>query len=361
MNDASLTELLDEAYRCAMSGELERATEAMAAARRWPPLREGSRESMDVMLVEGVVHTYRGETDAARDRLRRVIALGTLLPQSEAPLQAWAWLALLDYNQGDVLSAAECLARACAQPERAGPRTRMRASVNAALLCEYAGLSAPAREWVAAARWVAPNCGVPGMTSLVLYGLASVRVTEAAVENLRSPVSPAEASALLMQVQSAIHYDMGARVAAQPALHLLVQAMALRLAGRPDEAIPLLERFLAEDSLTADTDRFSAQVELIASMILDRPDYASLETMDWLERHAHLLVDPGERAHAYTLLNVLGDRMRTGRPANWSQRAAAELVDHDARRSALAERLIALRLTTVPPAWAVPGKTTPKP
>ncbi|GAB4043291.1 MAG: hypothetical protein Fur0014_15870 [Rubrivivax sp.] len=355
MNDASLTELLDEAYRCAMGGELERARQAVAAARQWRPVAKGSAESMEVMLVEGVVHTYCGETDAARDRFRRVIALGPLVPQSEAPLQAWAWQALLDYNQGQVLAAAESLARACAQPERAGPRTRMRASVNAALLCEYSGQRTAAKSWVAAARRAAPDCGVPGLTSLVVYGLAAVRVTEAAVDNLRSKVAPSNASALLMQVQSAINYDTAVGVVAQPTLHLLVQAMALRLADRPTEAIPLLEEFVATDRLTAETDRLSARVELIACQLQADPHFHSAASAEWLERSARSLVDPGERAHAYLLLNELCMRAKVVPSEDWAAKASLELSQHDTRRSALAGRLGELGLTTVPQPWAVPA------
>jgi hypothetical protein len=51
--------------------------------------------------------------------------------------------------------------------------------------------------------------------------------------------------------------------------------------------------------------------------------------------------------------------MGSERAAYWSQRAAEELADHDARRISLAARLTALDLVTVPPAWAVPGNTAP--
>lgn len=358
MNDASLTELLDEAYCCAMGGELDRATEAVAAARRWPALRDGSLESMDVMLVEGVVHTYRGETDAARDRLRRVIALASLLPQSEAPLQAWAWLALLDYNQGEVLSAADALAKACAQPERAGPRTRMRASVNAALLCEYAGLAGPARAWVAVARWVAPQCRVPGIMSLLVYGIGAARVMEASIADLRSAIPPSTADELLLQVQSAIHYDAAAGVTTQPTLHLLAHATALRLAKRPAEAIPLLERFLLEDALSAETDRLSARLELLTCQVQCNVELNLQHAVSWLECSVLQFVDPGERAHALLLLNELWTRAGLPHTDQWLDRAGIELAHHDADRSALAQRLATLGLIAAPPAWALPGTPT---
>lgn len=355
MNDATLTELLDEAYRCAMGGELERATQAVAAARQWPALRDGSLESMDVMLVEGVVHTYRGETDAARDRLRRVVALATLLPQSEAPLQAWAWLALLDYNQGEVLSAADALAQACAQPERASPRTRMRASVNAALLCEYCGLASPARDWIALARSTAPACGVPGIMSLVIYGLGAVRVMEAAIADLRCPIGTEEADRLLLQVQSAIHYDAGAGVHAQQTLHLLVQATALRLARRPGQAVPLLERFLATDAQSSALDRLSARLELLVCKLQSGAELELELVTRWLEDSAPQFVDPGERAHAYLVLHELSLRGAGLSQCEWLAKANLEFSLHDEVRAALAARLTTLGLTTVPPAWAQHG------
>lgn len=356
-----LSALVEAAYRHALSGRLVQAEALVVQARQCRPLREGAQESVEVMLIEGVVHTYKGEVDAARDRFRRVAALGTLMPaDSDAAAHAWGWQALLEYNRGDVLAAADCVGRACADPARARPLTRLRVAVNAALLCEYAGQQGAARGWLAAARAVAPACGVPGITGVIAYDLAAVRLSEAAVQHLRRPTPTDAARALLLQVQSAIHFDAATGVQVQAPLHDIVQAMALRLLGQPADAIPLLERYIAQARCVAAADLQSAQVELVACRLAADPahDHPALETD--LEAALWQIADPGERAHAADLLGRLAERRRDADAAGrWQAVADAFLAEHDARRTALADRLAALALTVVPPAWARPGNAPP--
>lgn len=351
-----LSTLVEGAQRHAWSGELDQADAMVARARLCRPLREGAWESVEVMLVEGVVHTYRGEVDAARDRFRRVAALGALLPASDAAAQAWGWQALLDYNCGDVLAAADCVAHACADPGRARPLTRLRVAVNAALLCEYAGLSGAARAWLALARSVAPMCQLPSVTGVIAYNLAAVRLGEAAVQHLRRPTPADAARALLLQVQSAIHFDAATGAQVQAPLHDMVQAMALRLLGQPADAIPLLERYIVQARCVADADLLSAQVELAACRLAADPPHDHPALAADLEAALWQLADPGERALAADLLGRLAERGHDADAAGrWRTVADAFLAEHDARRAALADRLGALALTVVPPAWARPG------
>lgn len=354
-----LSALVEGAQRHAWSGELDQAEAMVARARLCRPLREGAWESVEVMLVEGVVHTYRGEVDAARDRFRRVAALGALLPASDAAAQAWGWQALLDYNRGDVLAAADCVGHACAAPERARPLTRLRVAVNATLLCEYAGLSGAARGWLAAARGVAPLCQLPSVTGVIAYDLAAVRLGEAAVQHLRRPTPPDTAHALLLQVRSAIHFDAATGARVQASLHDMLQAIALRLLGRPAEAIVLLERFVGQTQGIAEADRLSARLVLAACRLdLDPGHPEPLPAAD-LDAAMHLLDDPGEHAQAADLRARLADRVGDSDQAGrWRDRADEALARHDERRGRLAERLAALALTAVPPAWAVPGVRT---
>lgn len=352
-----LSALVEAAYRHAWSGQLAQAEALVVQARQCRPLREGAHESVEVMLIEGVVHTYKGEVDAARDRFRRVAALGTLMPAgSDAAAQAWGWQALLEYNRGDVLAAADCVARACTDPARARPLTRLRVAVDAALLCEYAGLQGAARGWLAAARSVAPACGVPGITGVIAYDLAAVRLSEAAVQHLRRPTPAEAARSLLLQVRSAIHFDAATGAQVQAPLHDMVQAMALRLLGQADQAIPLLERYIAAARCVAEADLLSARVELAACRMAADPAHGDATLEADLEAALWQLADPGDRAHAADLLGDLaGRRGDADTAAHWHAAADAFLAEHDARRAALADRLGALALTAVPPAWSVFG------
>lgn len=352
-----LSALVEAAYRHALSGRLAQAEALVVQARQCRPLREGAQESVEVMLIEGVVHTYKGEVDAARDRFRRVAALGTLMPAgSDAAAHAWGWQALLEYNRGDVLAAADCVGRACADPARARPLTRLRVAVNAALLCEFAGQQGAARGWLAAARTVAPACGLPGITGVIAYDLAAVRLNEAAVQHLRRPTPPDEARALLLQVRSAMHFDAATGVQVQAPLHDIVQAMALRLLGQPAEAIPLLERYIAQARCVAEADLLSAGLELADCRLAADPAHHDPALEADLEAALQQLADPGERAHAADLLGRLARRRGdTGAATRWHALADEALALHDTRRAALADRLAALALTVVPPAWARPG------
>lgn len=358
--EMTLPALLDACYRHAVSGELAQAEALVEQARRHRPLREGARESVEAMLVEGVVHAYQGEVDAARDRFRRVIALGTLVPADDLPELAWAWQALLDYNRGDVLAAADAVGRACARPERARPRTRLRAAVDAALLCEYAGLGGAARGWMAAARLAAGEAGIPAVVGVIAYDLAAVRLTEAVVEHLRRPTSEDAARALLLQVRSAINFDAATGSRVQAPLLDMVQAIALRLLGQVEAAIPLLERFVAQARDVAEADRWSARVELLACrmQLADGPCDPAWRAE--LEAALPQAMDPGECAHICRLLARWHEAAGQNVPAlAWNARFEQALADHDARLLRLCDRLAALALTSVPPAWARPGASTP--
>lgn len=358
--DMTLPALLEACYRHAVSGELAQAEALVERARRCPPVRTGSLESLEAMLVEGVVHTYKGEVDPARDRFRRVAALGALVPAGDLPELAWAWLGLLDYNRGDVLAAAEAVARACAQPARARPRTRLRTAVVAALLCEYAGLGGAGRGWLAAARLAATEAGIPAVVGVIAYDLAAVRITEAVVEHLRRPTPEDRGRALLLQVRSAINFDAATGARVQAPLLDMVQAIALRLLGQVDEAIPLLERFLAQAHEVAEADRWSARVELLACRMHGQPGPFDPAWRAELESALPHALDPGEQAHVFSLLaqwhDAAGDPVQAGA---WRARFDAAFAEHDGRLLRLCDRLAALALTSVPPAWLQPGSSTP--
>jgi tetratricopeptide (TPR) repeat protein len=348
----SVEDLLDEAYRLGMAGALDAAEEALERARRFELVRSGSSRSVHVMLTEGVIATYRGDAEAARGRFQRVIALQPLVHDADMQAHAWGWLALHEYNAGRLLAAAEAAARACEQPVQARPRTRLRAATDLAVLCEFAGLDGPARDWLQAAKVAAAQCQVPGLSGLIVYDLAAVRVNKAMVEHLRAPIGAPQAQALLLQVGSAAHFDAATGHRAQSALHDLVGAIALRLAGRAAEAVQRLERFLAGAQHVGAAERVSARIECIACRTAADPGHADAADLAFLEAEADRLAEPGERAHAYSLAATLAERAGAQDPGPWRAKARDALAQHDRDRMQLAERLAALGLATVPPAWA---------
>jgi hypothetical protein len=357
-DDRSVAELLELAYRRAMTGDLDGATTALTQAREFRPLRQGSAESMEVMLLEGVILRSRGDLGLARDRLRRVIALAPLVPNSNAPAEAWGWLSVMDYSVGDVEAAADALVRACAGPERAPPRTVLRAAVSAAILCQCAGLVPAAQAWLGTAREMAPRCGVPALMWLVVRALAATRASEAVIHHHRTPLSDAEARALLLQVQSAINYDAARGHAVRETVHDIMMAIALRINKRPAEALTLLEQTQARggSKLTAD-DRIALRSEAIACRLLLDAGYTDPQEVEFLLARQQDTTDPGERADLLFLLAELIRRQGGSAEEiadNWVQQADTSLDVYQRRLAELAANLHERGLTTVPPAWRTP-------
>jgi tetratricopeptide (TPR) repeat protein len=353
-DDTSVAELLELAYRRAMTGDLDGATSALTQVRELTPLRQGSAESMEVMLLEGVILAFEGNLEPARDRLRRVVALGPLVPHSNAPTEAWAWLSIFAYYADDDDGAVDALVQAVAQPHRARPRTILRASLNGAWLGESAGLPEVAAAWLAAARLAAPRCGVPALMGVVVFSLAAVRVSRAAIGHLRTPTTPDDARSLLMLVQSTVHYDAARGYKQKADAHDMMRAIVLRLAGRAAEALPIVERLLGSDTGLRPGERVAIRLEHISCRLLTDPSFVDAAEADFLRAYEASAANAGERADALFLLAELDRRLGGGMHDNLRQRANESLALHEQRMADLADRLCAQGLTTVPPAWASP-------
>lgn len=347
-----LKALIARAYVAATLGDLDQADALVAQARASGALAHDVACTAQVMLVEGVAAIYRNDAPRARERLLRVDLFGGQLGASELSALAKGWLALLEYNAARFEEAAGLLAPTVGGADPPTDRVRLRAATLLSLLCEYAGASDAAAQWLLAARLAASSMGIAGALSTVLFDQAVAAIDSYRIGRLRAALDAHKARELLLRVESALHYDAGAGVGALPALHRLALGMALNLCAEHARAAEELRRFTAATPDPHAAGWICAQAELaVAELALaDGPLPAPIVAC--LQAALELPTDAGERA---VLQNVLAEHCRRSGQAAQARAHAMqrqrELQEHAQQAERLRTGLAACGLLAVPSHW----------
>jgi hypothetical protein len=302
MDDLRL--IIGAAYLDALSGDLDGASQGVERVRSKCSIESSASMAAEVMLVEGVIHVYSGRTLAGVERLRRAVAIGDSATLRNLAALARGWLAVVYYNDGDVISAGGILSEALCFAEYADARTCLRVSTVAGGLCEYSGLGKSAANWLTVAQGAARRMAVHGVLSSVVYDLALAAIDSAAARKLVGTLSASEARSLPLRVRSALNYDSTANVGVHRDLHWLILAMAYNICADYSEAESCLELYAKGASSFRAADRICACIELaIAKSKGGELDFDP-ELIEDIENGLGLLVEPTERAMAYDILSI---------------------------------------------------------
>lgn len=310
MNTAPLGTMTHRSYLAATSGRLEEAQTIIQEIRSEPAFLSTPWLVAEVILVEGVIAVYRGDIEYAKGRLTRVVAFCEQSPLNDLTALARGWLALIAYNDGDVVESAHLVARGLEFHAELSARSRLRLSTITSLLSAYVGLDEVARKWLLSARIAASELGVKGALSSVAFDLAVAALDRCSYDRLRGQLSANAAADVLVRVNSAKGYDAGAGSTLQPSLHMLAHGMALNLCGRYAEAREQILHFLRTEPTSRYGDSVCAKSELALANLGARDfpleDAMEMELWSALSR----LSDPIEKGSLIAVL--IESNMRRG-------------------------------------------------
>lgn len=295
--------IVSKAYLSALAGELDAASAGIEWVRSQCAIQSNAAMAVEVMVVEGVVHIYSGRTRAGVERLSRAVAIGDSAKLQNLAALARGWLAVVHYNEGDVVAAGGAVSEALRFPEFAEARTRLRVSTVAGGLCEYSGLSKSAAGWLTAAQSAARGMGVPGVLSTVVYDMALAAVDSAAARRLEGSLQSSDAKSLPLRVKSALHYDETANVGVHRELHWLILGMAHNICEEYVEASSCLEKFLSGPRSFRAADQICAYIELAVASSKGGALDVDSDLIEKITDGLGLLIEPVERAMAFEILS----------------------------------------------------------
>jgi tetratricopeptide (TPR) repeat protein len=313
-------------------------------------IEENAKDAIEVMLVEGVIRIYTGKIPDGVDRFRRVIAIGEAIGSENLTNLGRAWFSLVCYNEGKILEAGDLLVQATRFVGFSEPRTILRISTVAGLLCEYAGYEKAASSWLSAARIAVQNIGIPGVLSSVIYDMAVAAIDTSALRKMLGQLTSTEAAQLLLRVKSAVNYDSGAGVQVQSSLHWLALGMAFNIAENYLEAEKSLQIYLQTVPESRSADRICASVELAIAQAGRGGPCISSSLVSEIERGIGILIEPTERALA---LEVLAKNHERSGLLDASKRRRADALLEIGRRQEISHVLglaIQENSLTFPPA-----------
>jgi hypothetical protein len=343
-----------DAYLSALAGNLEKASMCIEQVRCSYTIENSASMAAEVMLVEGVIHIYSGRPKAGVERLKRVVAIGDSAALYNLAALARGWLAVLHYNEGDVIAAGKVLSEALRFAEHADARTCLRISTVAGGLCEYSGLGESAAQWLLAAQRACSRLAVPGVLSSVVYDLALAAVDSAAAKKLAGKLSKNDANNLPLRVRSALNYDSIANVGVYRELHWLVLAMAYNICSNYGEAKLHLDRYFDDPQSFRAADQVCAYIELaIAQSAGGELDFDS-DLIESIKSGMSLLVEPIERAVAFDILALNYQRLGLIRESQSMRERYYLEINRRIELSNSLELLISDGVLLMPPtAWTI--------
>ena len=277
----------------AREGRLDAARHELAALHAHHGGRADAVVSAWLHLADGLVQHCGGSRPAARDKLRRAMALGSAAGAPHVQALSAAWLAQLACLDEDFASAARLLSRALATAGRDDHAARSRACLVAAQAWHWAGRLDLALPWYRRARLHATDEGDQATLAGLMHDMAWLRALQARRASLAGASCVDEARTVLAGTESVGHFGERIGMAALLASVRQLRAHALAMLERYGEAAPL----------------FAAHLETAAADEPGRPDglrSAALADLAWCR------VNTGDPAEASALALAAQDDLHDG-------------------------------------------------
>jgi hypothetical protein len=348
----SLASIVSDAYLSALAGNLSGASASIRAVRSQFAIENNSSLTAEIMIVEGMIHIYSGRSGSGVERLTRAVAISDSAGHENLASLARGWLAVVHYNEGNVIAAGKALLEALRCAESADARTCLRVSTIAGVLCEYSSLGRAASAWLMAAQVAARRMAIPGVLSSVVYDLALAAIDSASARKLTGKLDREDARRLPLRVMSALNYDANANVGVHRDLHWLVLAMAYNLCEDYLQAELSLDRYFGGASSFRAADDVCARVEYAIARSKGGELEVEANLIEEIRVGLDLLVEPIERAMALDVLARHCCRLSKNEEAKAMRAAVFEEIDKRNELANSLEKLVRESLLFTPPlAW----------
>jgi tetratricopeptide (TPR) repeat protein len=292
---------LHMAFALAQQGKTDACLSIISEIRRAVQVADQPDLAVKVICLEGICAQYSGNLTKSFERLKAAQLLGSRYGSIQTSLFAMGWLALCNYNAGNLQEAIQILADACKSIELAESSVRFRVASLLSMLHTYSGERKASEDWFAVARREAFASGDRLMMSALIYNVAALRVSCALAEFVlsdeRSP--PSEFSSDLTFMKSAENYDSLVGAQNQFALHSLLQALSLVVLRDYNGASDRFSYFIDQKCATRESEYAKAEFGLLlCDLKLGRPVEGSRRIEELLD----LMVDDDDLLFAHYVL-----------------------------------------------------------
>lgn len=269
-----------------------------------------------INLAEGLIHHFRDMSDQAREKFLRAHALSEVSENGPLIALSAAWLAHLDYLQGDVVAMTKHLDRALQHATPENHSAMSRATLVVADAYHLAARLDLALRWYAASRVHAAAEGDDATLSAYMHNMAWLRAANLRQNQFCSrPQSPDGAYAL-MSANSVFNFDQHLGEVSLQSLVPILRAQILSLTGQFVEALDLYEEHLSHalqeglqrmhSNLLADKawcklqvgDKEGALADAAVAKSLITPNTHCDDTASTHSRLSHLYAEVGDAVSA---------------------------------------------------------------
>ena len=205
-------------------------------------------------LVEGLARYFSDMDPAARDKVLRAHALSSAAGLTPMRALSAAWLAHLDYAQGDVDSMALHVSEALNLSVETNHGARSRASLVVAQSYHLAGDLDTALPWYVKARDHAQTDGDDATISALMHNMAWLRSHELRKRFFLELENDSATEHALLSAESTRNFNILIGSVSLNSLIPVLRAQILAVIGREAEALVISRRF---DSLTCASSRRS--------------------------------------------------------------------------------------------------------
>lgn len=211
--------LLNSALESARIRLLSESRAALLRLRRDYKLHENARVMAKVMLIEGVVATYSGDTKVALDRMLRGLEISKAARISEMICLLNAWLASAYFNAGELIRSVNRAKLVVTDSSDEDVDARARAYGMLGVSCEICGLDDLAKDWFSRSRALIQGESDRAMLSATILNMAIARLSRRRFGMVFDRVPSDSSSLELLFMRSSKSYDSGASVSVQMHYH----------------------------------------------------------------------------------------------------------------------------------------------
>ncbi len=236
----------ERATLLARQGHIDEARAELARLRARYATEPNAVVSAWVSLGEGLVVYFSNMGEAARDKVRRALALSEAVNATSLSALSAAWLAQMDFSCQDLEAMLCHLPMAMRAAESSQHSALSRACLVAAEAFHWAERLDLALPWYSRARQYASSEGDESTVSALMHNMAWLRVAEARRRALVGDADWLQARQAQIGADSTHRFDGMIGMAALGSLVPMLQAQVLILHERYSDALEILEANLEE-------------------------------------------------------------------------------------------------------------------
>lgn len=230
-------------------GEFEEAERIRLELRRDFGDGHDVRVSILIMVIEALQLYYRDLSPHARDRMARACLLSKAARDQWLIALSAAWMAHIEFNHNRFDSMVLELATSWAAMDSQNPEAECRAAIVLGDAFLFVGQTDLSQGWYERAHRAAVRQGDRAAIGAMTYNRAAFRVARARFDRICSPECALDLSLLRLDVESAINYQLVARLRSLDHLLTTTRVGLLMLQERFDEALSPIEETLASPGL----------------------------------------------------------------------------------------------------------------